>query len=446
MKTKHLLMGLVGAVLLGVGALGIAQRTMAAEESAQKKLETSMGKMYLTEWTRVTSASQLKNCTTATPMRLYGVLGNKTYLIYDSTKTNASTLKVSALSDVEPAIAANENFAELTPQKPTNVGYIQYTGKTDDDNDDAPMCYISLNSDNDMYLGVNDDRNLVINASWKTAWTVLTKSSDNKDYVSLFVNIAWHDDPALWFRTSKDQGELYSDTSGKNSSYTNYIMYLGETTDITVIQSDVTVGAGQTVRISAAGGLALQDGCTLKIEKGGAALVESCFLNQGTIDNRGTLVIMDNGSLQPVYSTGGILECNGGDLLIMKNGRFMSGEDLTLSKGSTILNRGIFLCTQNLTLNNGLLITEEGGNTFLGYNITADDFRDATVTSTYNANIAGTVKLPSLTKASLGNINDTNLTIRSGGRLLNRGTTVIYQKITGVSQISSEKGTAYYNK
>lgn len=66
MKSKHLLIGIMGAVLLCLGLGAATQKAEAAEESAQKTLETSMGKMYLTEWTRVTSDSQLKACTKAT--------------------------------------------------------------------------------------------------------------------------------------------------------------------------------------------------------------------------------------------------------------------------------------------------------------------------------------------------------------------------------------------
>ncbi len=447
MKSKHLLLGIVGAVLLGLGLGVSAQKTKAAGESAQKALETSMGKMYLTEWTRVKSASQLKSCTEATPMRLYGMIGNRTYLIYDSAKANTSELSVDPLSEVNAAIANNENYAELTPTVPEDMGYIQYTGKTDDDNDDAPFCYVSLNSDNGKFLGVDNNRKLQINGSQKTAWTVLPKSEDDKNYVSLFVNIAYRDDPALWLEASTgDTARLYSDTSGRNSSYTNYALYIGDITDITVIQKDVTVGPGQTVRISSTGGIALQAGCSLNIQAGGAAILESKFLNQGTINNSGTLVIMDTGCLQPVYDTGGTLNCDNGDLVIMKGGRFMSGEALTVSDGATILNQGIFLAGEDVTLDNALLITETEGTTLLGYHILSEDFRDAKVGSIRDGCIKGSTSLPSLSGATLGDISSSTLTIKSDGRLVNRGTTVIHQKVSGAGKITNEKGTTYYNK
>ena len=447
MKSKHLLIGIMGAVLLGLGLGAVTQKTEAAEESAQKTLETSMGKMYLTEWTRVTSDSQLKACTKATPIRLYATQGNRTYLIYDSSKKAGSELQVDPLSEVNAAIANNENYAELTATKPTDTGYIQYTGKTDDDNDDSPVCYVSLNSDNDTFLGVDSSRKLKINDTSKTAWTVLLKSDDDKNYVSLFVNIAYHDDPALWFGSGEgSKGKLYSDTSGRNSSYTKYALYIGNMTDITVIQKDVTVGPGQTVRIGASGGIALQAGCSLNIEAGGAALLESKFLNQGTINNKGTLVVMDEGCLQPVYDTGGTINCENGDLLIMKGGRFMSGEALTASYGATILNQGIFLASKDVTLDNALLVTEEGGTTLLGYNILSDDFRNAKGGTIRDNCISGSSSLPSLSGATLGNISSSELTIKGNGRLVNRGTTVIHQKISGAGKITNEKGTAYFNK
>lgn len=432
---------MITILLLGTGVGGAVQRIEAAgEDSAQKALETSMGKMYLAEWTRVTSASQLKECTEATPMRLYATVGSDTYLIYDSTDSNTgSTMKLSPLKTVDAAIAKNESFAELTPEKPASSGYIQYTGSTDGDNDDSPMCYVSLSSTGKTYLGTDSDRNLRIQASWKTAWTVYLSSKDSKNYASFFVNIEYRDDPALYFN-----GTLYSNTKGYNSDYTKFALYIGNITDFTVIQNDVTVGAGQTIRISNDGGVALQDGCTLTIEDGGAALIGTYFLNQGTINNQGTIVVMDKGSLQPVYQTGGTLNCDGGDMLITSKGRFMSGENMTLKNGATVLNQGIFLISKDLTLNDSSIVTESGGNTLLGYNIMADDFRHAGVTTINDSSMSGTSTLPALEKCWLGKISDTTLRFQKNSRMINRGgTVVVHQSVTGYADIRTENGKTY---
>ena len=442
MKTKRILIGIIGILLFGLGVGGWMQRTEAAQDSAQKTLETSMGKMYLAEWTRVTSASQLKSCTEATPIRLYATVGNKNYLVYDSTGSNTgSTLKVAPLEKVDVAVGRSESFAEFTAEQPVSTGYIQYAGKDDDDNDDSPMCYVSLSSTGNTWLSVDSERKLKIQASWQTAWTVYLSSEDSKNYASLFVNIAYRDDPALYFN---GDGELYSNTKGYNDDYTKFALYIGNITDFTVIQKDITVGAGQTVRIENNSGVALQDGCTMTIEKGGAALIGTYFLNQGTIENHGTLVVMDSGSLQPVYQTGGTLNCDGGDLLIMSKGRFMSGENMTVKNGSTILNQGIFLASRDLTLNNASLITESGGYTLLGYNILADDFRKASITKINDSSIAGTTSLPAPEYAWLGSISDSSLRFEKGGRLINRGgTVVVHQSVSGTADIRTEKGTTY---
>lgn len=442
MKTKRILIGIIGILLFGLGVGGVMQRIEAAQDSAQKTLETSMGKMYLAEWTRVTSASQLKSCTTDTPIRLYATVGNNTYLVYDSTDSNTgSTLKVSPLKEVDAAVGKNESFAELTAEKPASTGYIRYTGKDDSDNDNSPLCYISLNSTGKTWLSVDSDRNLKIQASWPTAWSVFPSSKDSKNYVSLFVNLAYRDDPALYFN---GDGELYSNTKGYNSDYTKFALYIGNITDFTVIQKDITVGAGQTVRISTSGGVALQSGCTLTIEKGGAALIGTYFLNQGTIKNKGTVVVMDNGSLQPVYQSGGTLDCDGGDLLITGKGRFMSGENLTVKNGATILNQGIFLASKDVTLNNASLISESGSYTLLGYNILADDFRHAAVMNINDSGIAGASSLPALEKSSLGQISDSTLRFEKGGCIINRGgTIVVHQTVSGTEDIRTEKGKTY---
>ena len=459
MKKKRLITLMAGVFVLGLCLTGIIQTALASESSAQKKLEQNMGKLYLTEWTRVTSADQLKACTSATPMRLYAIKDDKTYLIYNSEKKTGSTLKLSEAKNVNAAVGKGEGYVELTADAPTEYGYVQYAGSLDSDNDNNAKCYISLVNDNSGYLSVDDDRKLEINGSRKTAWTVYLKSKlkakfvfsymdvllgDRAYFVSIFDNISYRDDPALWFNSD---GLLYSDTSGHNSDYTEYAMYIGNITDITAITKDIKVGAGQTVRISVDGGVALQAGCTMTIEKGGAAIVESIFFNQGTIKNYGTLAVIDGGSIQPVYSDGGSIACEGGDILIMDGGRFMSGEDLTVSKGSSVLNRGIFLCGGNFTLNDGTFITEDKGTSLFGYSILPKNFKYAKVSEISDDCISGADELPSLTNAALGNISDTSMSLTGSSKLINRGSTAIHQKITGSDKIANEdKGKLYYNK
>ncbi len=459
MNRKRLLTLIAGVLTLGLCLTGIIQTTLASENSAQKKLEQNMGKLCLTEWTRVTSKDQLKACTSLTPMRLYAIKGNKTYLVYNSEKKSGSTLKLTEAKNVNEAVKKSVGFVELTAEAPTDYGYVQYAGSLDGDNDDSAKCYISFVNDKSGFLSVDDDRKLEINGNRKTAWTVLLKShtKSQADYsyldnvygkyayfVSIFDNISLREDPALWLNSD---GLLYSDTTGDNDDYTEYAMYIGNITDITAITKDVKVGAGQTVRISVDGGVALQADCTLTIEKGGAAIVESIFFNQGTIKNYGTLTVMNGGSLQPVYSDGGSLICEGGDILIMDGGRFMSGEDMTIKKGSSVLNRGIFLCGGNFTLTDGTFITEDKGTSLFGYSILPKNFKYAKVNEISDKCISGVSKLPSLTNAALGNISDTSLNITGSSKLINRGSTVIHQKISGSEMITNEeKGKLYYNK
>ncbi len=459
MKKKRLITLMAGVLVLGLCLTGIIQRTQASESSAQKKLEQNMGKLYLTEWTRVTSADQLKACTSATPMRLYAIKGDKTYFIYDSEKKSGSSLKFTEAKNVNEAVKKAESYVELTAAAPTDYGYVQYAGSLDSDNDNNAKCYISLVNDNSGYLGVDSDRKLEVNGNHKTAWTVYLKShvkvvSDYSYldtingllayYVSIFDNISYRQDPALWFNSD---GLLYSDTSGSNDEYTEYAMYIGSITDITAITKDIKVGAGQTVRISVDGGVALQADCTLTIEKGGAALVESIFFNQGTIKNYGTLAVMDGGSIQPVYSDGGSFVCEGGDIVIMDGGRFMSGEDMSISKGSSIINRGIFLCGGDFTLNDATFITEDKGTSLFGYSILPKNFKYAKVNEINDTCISGATKLPSLTNAALGKISDTGMTISGSSKLINRGSTAIHQTISGSDKIANvDKGKLYYNK
>lgn len=476
MKRNYRVLSAIAAIFIGTGMalrmgaalseVQAAETTVQAEgdQTAQKKLDSAMGKMVLIEWSRVKSADDLRDCTGWTPMRLYYDFHsrynqqmqkkpsdiskqdfyNKGYLILDDSNDSHDQLTF-AREEIPSYVYTNDDFAELYVNGQNRFGYIQYSGQNDKNNDGMPMCKISLNPSRKGYLDVNSKANLETNESWQDNWTVYPVSNGSQNLVKLFVNLKNASDPTVRFRVDKDgTGVFYSDTKGYLSDYEEYTMYIGKTTDVTVIQRDITVGDGQTVRINGSGAVALQAGVTLTIEEGGAAIVQSRFLNQGTIVNHGTLIVMDGGSLQPVYDPGsGSIVCDGGDVVIMKGGRFMSSEELTLQNGSSIVNQGIFLMKKSLTLDNSTLITEEGGYTLLGYDIKPAGFASAAKTTAYDS---GTGKNgPALTGSTFYSRNSANLNLINASRLINRGETSIHQSVSSGkgSTIRRDGGTLY---
>lgn len=465
------------ALTLGIGAgiLGTGVRAQATEVSetaidqeAQRKLESTMGKMVLAEWTRVKSAEDLRRCTDWTPMRLYydfhtmynlkdymdekfktdynTYMNNKGFLILNSGRSGESLSLT--VENIPSEIYDNNNFIELYPKGEGRHGYIQYSGQDDADNDNVPMCRISLNSSRNGYLDINSKKKLETNASWQDRWSVYPKWNGRQNTVSLFINLSGTNDPTVWMNaTSNYNATFYSNTKGYTDDYEEYSMYIGKLTDVTVIQRDITVGEGQTVRIDQNGAVALQAGVTLTVEEGGAAIIQSRFLNQGTIINRGTLVVMNGGSLQPIYDPGsGSIQCDGGDIVIMNGGRFMSSEALTLTNGASIVNQGVFLMKKSLTLDNSTLITEAGGTSYLGYAIKPSDFMNAAKT-TVREYTGSTVKSgPGLVGSSLYSQYSTSLNLRNGGRLINRGETSIHQTIYcgNNGTIREDGGRIYY--
>lgn len=442
------------------GASGVAVRA-AEDTSAQKALDSAMGKMKLIEWSRVTSESQLRACTDWTPMLLYqdfatvvdiatamnaeysSYYKTKGYCIMDENKTGGSEYTYS-LTDISEAVVENRSFIELLA--PSNVKHanLRYTGSDDKDNDNAPKCEISLNTAHSTYLGWSNKK-LDMNAQSSYDWTILTKTKSGRNYVSLFHNLKGGSDPTIWLEMSDRetmQARLYGDTAGGNSSYQRYAMYLGKVTDITVIQKDITVGEGQTVRISASGGVALQANRTLTIEKGGTAIIESRFLNQGTIVNHGTIVVMDGGSLQPIYDPGsGTITCDGGDIVILSGGRMLSTESLKLTNGSSVVNSGVFMTKKTLTLDNASLITEKGGYTFLGFSITTERFMNADISTAYVSTLGKTT--PCLSGASATGY---GVTLQQKAKLINRGGKTVLTgtaSTSGGAQIVNESGTLY---
>lgn len=471
MKARYRLLGVIAACAIGL-VTGIGGNTLhvrAAETSvdqeAQRKLESVMGKMVLAEWTRVKSAEDLKSCTSWTPMRLYydfhalynmrdklsadlkSIYENKGYLILASGNSQSSLTY--SKEDIASQIYTDENFIELYPKGQDRNGYILYSGSDDTSNGNIPMCKISLNSTRQGYLDIDSDRGLQTNASWQDNWSVYPRWNGSQHMVSLFINLSGEKDPSLRISVSPGyQAKLYSDTKGDNDDYDQYAMYIGKLTDVTVIQRDITVGEGQTVRISEKGAVALQAGVTLTIEEGGAAIIQSRFLNQGTIINHGTLVIMDGGSLQPIYDPGsGSILCDGGDIVIMNGGRFMSSEALTLTNGSSIVNRGIFLMKKSLTLDNSALITEAEGSTYLGYVIKPADFMNAGKTTVSKLLSTREIRTgPGLNKSYPTRSNYSSLNLKNGARLVNRGETCLNQSLLkdAKSSIREESGTMFY--
>lgn len=473
MKARYRFLCNIMALTLGIGAgiLGSGLTVQATEisetatdQEAQRKLESTMGKMVLAEWTRVKSAEDLRKCTDWTPMRLYydfhtiynikdyldekvrsdynTYMNNKGFLILDSGSPGESLSLT--VENIPSEIYDNKNFIELYPKGEDRHGYIQYSGQNDADNSNVPMCRISLDPTRGGYLDIADDHTLRTNASWQDQWSVYPKSNGRQNTVSLFINLRGSNDPTVWMDISSNyNATFYSNTKGYTDDYEEYTMYVGKLTDVTVIQRDITVGEGQTIRINQKGAVALQAGVTLTVEEGGAAIVQSRFLNQGTIINRGTLVVMDGGSLQPIYDPGsGSIQCDGGDIVVMNGGRFMSSEALTLTNGASIVNRGIFLMKKSLTLDNSMLITEAGGSTYLGYEIKPSDFMNAGKTTVSGSGKTG----PGLAGSYLYSMYDSSLNLKNGGRLINQGETSIHQTIYRGNNgtIREDGGKTYY--
>ena len=484
MKANYRVFSTIAAFLIGmsifprmgqapakVQAAEISAQTVsetATDREAQRKLDSAMGKMVLIEWKRVKSAEDLRACTSWTRMRLYydfhslynqqtssgnasdvakQFYYNKGYLILDDSGDSSEQLEVK-MEDVPSALYTNGNFAELYGTGQQRYGYIKYSGKDDKNNDGMPLCTISINPSRTGYLDVNSDAKLETNESWQDNWTVYPVSNGKQNLVKLFINLKNASDPTVRIKNDKDgRTFFYSNTKGYLGGYEEYTMYLGQATDVTVIQRDITVGEGQTVRISQSGAVALQAGVTLTIEEGGAAIIQSRFLNQGTIINHGTLIIMDGGSLQPIYDPGsGSVVCDGGDIVIMKGGRFMSSEALILQNGSSIVNQGIFLMKKSLTLDNATLITEEGGLTLLGYAIMPSDFASAAKTTGYDSETGK--RGPALAGSSFYSVNSGSLNLKNASRLINRGETSIHQIVSSGNggTIREESGTVYYWK
>lgn len=105
-------------------------------------------------------------------------------------------------------------------------------------------------------------------------------------------------------------------------------------------------------------GIIIPPGTTLKIEKGAVMTVAGNLINDGTIENEGTIIIQKGGSIssfragsEPSKNGCGAIKCNGGDILILEGGALYAGMadengasvPFNLDSGSTLVNKGLLV-------------------------------------------------------------------------------------------------------
>ncbi len=255
----------------------------------------------------------------------------------------------------EKSFRTVENISHMT---------MRYVG-TDSDNGDAKQYRFRLESD-------QDDSGVVSNLYMKSDYyfqskketgeytniTVLTPNTIssakvNSGRVKMFVNIGWEKDAMI--RIDSKTGNVYPERS-VTWSMGEFVMYVGYKERISVIRSDSTIGSGQVANYN--GRVYIMPGVTITIESGGVLSVSGELYNNGSIMNSGDIVVQKGGSIEQFClgdSPGGVICCDGGDLVILSGGCVITGKTETYSDYTTGYGNGFVMRNGATCTNFGVL-------------------------------------------------------------------------------------------
>ena len=155
------------------------------------------------------------------------------------------------------------------------------------------------------------------------------------------------------------------------------MMYVGFPKKYSVITKNWTIRKDYVLNVE--DNVLLGDGVTLTVEEGAVLSVEGTMFYNGTIINKGTIVLQKGASLTPFdptdSSTNNII-CDGGDIVLLSGSRLLAGQSaadkksansITLKDGANIINFGTFIAGRINVEKNAKAHIENHGNTFLGY-------------------------------------------------------------------------------
>ncbi len=374
---------LVRGALLVIAAFGIFSITML---STHKRVESADAFGYtikLWEWTKCKNSAPKED--------FFGFLmstksGSAYYSAGDSSDgDNVRWLWYNSANN--PYISDSQKF--ITKGRYGAPRFV-YRG-TDSDNASSPKFEIHAYTLSDTwsskkYVGNSSDY-VRINKDRDDDWTIMgNDQSKNKSGVNvtsgkfiLFENISWSSD----FMAYTNGGTRLSGTKDSGwSKAEEFLLYSGKEITYSAM-GDYTIKNDQVLRVQ--GNVFLLDDKTLTIEEGGVLSIEGTFFTNGTIINKGTIIVQENAVLMPFEPRKKAAEIDirdGGCMIISNNARVYCGNPksrinatqdayLRMNNG-TILNYG-FLVAANIDLKkNSTIENHSTGIMYLGYCLNKD--------------------------------------------------------------------------
>ena len=314
-----LLAAALTAALLPAGVL-------AADGDDEKKPDSSSGVVKGYEWHRVCTADDLPVTGTRCPVLIlwkdnnairYADGGYAREVEYDDDDWDAvdSGFWMPGTNGLpDPFTGDYKDTMSFVTTDVMTSWEMSITGKEDEDNKDCPQvrfypneyCLLTGYDDFDFPSRVTAEDD---------CWTIYTSDKGGKygknisaGYVKIFCNVKW-DDTGFMHTGTNLLG--YCDST---YNYHTFIMYWGEERNITAITDDYSIAAGEVMNVD--DGVMLMDGVTLTVEPGGMLSIEGTFYNNGTIENRGTMILQENAcvcTLDAGSGAGRIL-CSGAEI------------------------------------------------------------------------------------------------------------------------------------
>ncbi len=204
-------------------------------------------------------------------------------------------------------------------------------------------------------------------------------SGTYKDHVQVFFNVSNGADAELIPLFNKDPSFL---TMRQNTSCDLYdfVMYVA-TAETSNAIGDYTVTSGKTLQIPDT--TILKPGCTLTVENGGVLSISGEFYNNGTINNKGTVILQKNARIVSMYGcvddypAAGSIYCEGtgtatSDLVIMSGAAIIQPSKSAVFdlENASVVNYGLIFAPDKIYLSSTSFDNKSGqGAVCTGYNL-----------------------------------------------------------------------------
>lgn len=385
-----------GVVTLLLLTMLVQLGSVCAGAADTSKNSAANGTVDVWVWKRVDSQNDLPAKGVATPVLLTYKADGKEYYVDGKKRSSDSTDEFKFIGQAMPdgAVVGDKTFR--TTEDISNMTLI-CTGGTDKDNGNAKLFKIRLaDSKSDEYLALETGYFYTSSNSYadghRQQLAALTKNeADNKASVSegrvkLNCNISGAKDPAFTFEGSTVLADTY--WFGR-WAMEEFAMYVATKETLSAITSDITIASGQVTSFN--NYVYIKPGVTVTIEKGGVLSVSGTLFNNGAIlNNGGDIVVQKNAVIEQLNiadNMGGVIACDGGDLVIFSGGFVSVGKTEKFISADTDYGYGFVLRNGSTCVNFGTLVVGSSGYIISGSTLdnraSANMFFDYKVKSQY---------------------------------------------------------------